>query len=128
LVDDAVRRSHPEHAPARGPGEREEEEEHAARAEEGVADVAFQVAVDLEVAENECLRVGAAFERGHGAVAHAAVGAVAPDDVASMQALRPSVPVPQRARDTFVAGLELNELDAALDADAALGQVLVENP
>ena len=56
-----------------------EEEEHAGLAEEGVRDVALQVAVDLEVCEHERLRVGAAFEGDAGAVANAAVGAVAAD-------------------------------------------------
>ena len=56
-----VRRSHPEHAPGRGPREREEEE-HTVRAEEGMRDVALQVAVHLQVAEDEGLRVGGALE------------------------------------------------------------------
>ena len=62
------------------------------RSQEGVCNVALQVTVGLEVAEHERLRVGAAFERDPGAVADAAVGAVAADEVPRMD--RSSLPCP----------------------------------
>jgi hypothetical protein len=82
-----------------------------------VPNVTLQVAVHLQVAEDERLRIGGTFERDPRALANAAVGAVTADQVASMQPLRPLVPVTQGADDIVLAGLELDELDAPLDVD-----------
>jgi hypothetical protein len=92
-----------------------------------VSDIRLQFAVHLQVAEDERLRIGATFERDAGAVANAAVGAVAADQVARVQPLRRFVAMPQGAADSVLAGLELDELDAPLDVDALLGQVLVQD-
>ena len=86
LVVLAARRAYPEHSPGRRPGEREEEE-HAAHAQEGMPDVALEVAVNLEVAEGERSRISATFERDSRAVADVAMGAVAADQVEHVDAL-----------------------------------------
>lgn len=59
--------------------------------EEGVRGVAGEVAVGLEVAERECLWVGAALERDPRELADGAVRAVAAGQVASTHIFRPPV-------------------------------------
>jgi hypothetical protein len=62
-------RPHAKHAPARRPAQREEEQ-HPRRADESMRGIAFEVAVHLEVAECERLRVRAALKRNSGEATH----------------------------------------------------------
>jgi hypothetical protein len=94
LVGAGNRWPHAEHAPARGPAERKEEQ-HPWRPDEGVRSVALQTPVGLEVAERERVRVAAALERDPGALADGAVRAVAADQVSRTHLL--GAPSPLRS-------------------------------
>ena len=119
-------RTHADHAPARRPAQREEEQ-HPARANEGVRCPAFEVAVDLEVAECERLRVRPAFERDPGETADAAAGAVAAGEVAGTEVLDAPVLMAKRAGDVFFGRCVVDELHAPLHLEAASSQVLVQH-
>jgi hypothetical protein len=101
LVGAGHPRPHTEHAPGRGPAEREEEQ-HPGRPDEGLRRVAHHIPIDLEVTEREGMRVAAALVRDSRALADGAVGAVAADQVAGTHLLGASVAVAQRAGDVLL--------------------------
>jgi hypothetical protein len=89
--------------------------------EEAVGGVPLQFAIDLEVSEDERVRVPAARKRDPDALADAAVRAVAADEIARPHALGVPVPVPKRAADVLLTGCERDQFDAAFDLDAVFG-------
>src|SRR5690606_36158228 len=82
--------------PRRRPAERKEERDALACGER-VERAGLEWAVGLDVAQHEALRVGAALERDAGALAHAAVRAVAAGEVEGAHVLDAAVVVAQRA-------------------------------
>ena len=89
--------------------------------------VAFEVAVNLEVGEYERLRVGAALERDPGEATHAAVRAVAANQVADAQPLGGSILMAERACHLPFFRCERDQLHAPLDVDSLGSQVLVQD-
>jgi hypothetical protein len=83
--------------------------------------------VDLQVGEQEGLRVGGAFEGDAGLLADCALSTVAADQVTGADRLGPAVAVAELAGDLLVRLVDGDQLGAALDQDAVAGQMLAED-
>lgn len=116
----APRRVQGDHPPG-GRGAEGEEEQQAGGGHEGVRGARLQ-SVDLQVGQQERLRVGVPLEGDARLGAHGAVGTVAADDVAGPQGLLAAVAVPQPAGDVRAGPLGAHQFRAPLHRHVPCGQ------